>query len=75
MAKSLRSSRLKVNKSKLRENVNGPTEKARAERLSAKLQEIISAAKAKDIEMKDLEEGRSRILRALVSQTPFFNLF
>ncbi|MCJ1458366.1 hypothetical protein MMC28_008738 [Mycoblastus sanguinarius] len=40
MAKSLRSSRKKVNKSKLRSNVFGPVENARKERLSTKLLEL-----------------------------------
>ena len=42
MAKGLRSSRNKANKTKLRSNVFGPAEIARKERLSAKLVELAS---------------------------------
>lgn len=40
MARSLRSSREKANKSRLRSNVFGPVEQQRKERLSAKLLEL-----------------------------------
>ncbi|CAF9911864.1 MAG: hypothetical protein HETSPECPRED_000470 [Heterodermia speciosa] len=46
MAKGLRSSRVKTNKSKLRAQVFGPVEDARKERLSAQLLEIASRPRA-----------------------------
>ncbi|KZF21266.1 hypothetical protein L228DRAFT_249055 [Xylona heveae TC161] len=48
MAKGLRSSQNKNNKSKLRSNVFGPREDARTERLSAKLLELASKPKPTD---------------------------
>ena len=61
MAKSARASKVKSNNQKLKQNVFGPVEKARTERLSAKLQELISQPKAseakKEVEMADVEEG------------------
>ncbi|KAI9741945.1 MAG: hypothetical protein M1834_000334 [Cirrosporium novae-zelandiae] len=45
MAKGLRSSVKKFNKSKLRSNIFGPVEDARTERLSAKLLELASLPK------------------------------
>ena len=60
MAKGLRSSRNKENKSKLRSNVFGPAEHARKERLSAKLIELASKPQPeakKSMKMAD-EEGR-----------------
>jgi Protein of unknown function (DUF2423) len=56
MAKSLRSSVIKTNKTKLRARVFAPIEKARNERLSKKLLEIASQPKPiKEIEMVDGE--------------------
>ena len=60
MAKGLRSSRNKVNNSKLRSKIFGPVEDERKQRLSAKLLELASkpATKAQqDAKMVD-EEGR-----------------
>ena len=48
MARSLRSSRLKFNKTKLRSKVYQPVEDARIERLSAKLLEVASRNHADD---------------------------
>lgn len=45
MAKSSRSSTKKANNQRLAANVFGPVEKARAERLSARLQEIANQPK------------------------------
>lgn len=69
MAKSARSSRIKANRSALRKNLHGPVEDARAERLNAKLMELISqptpsqleaqrkgAEKSSD-DVMELEEG------------------
>lgn len=56
MAKGLRSSRNKSNKSKLRSNVFGPTEAARKERLSAKLLELVSQPKSKEKDEDEEEE-------------------
>lgn len=60
MAKGLRSSRNKANKSKLRSNVFGPAESARKERLSAKLIELASKIQSnpeEDLKMVDREKG------------------
>ena len=60
MAKGLRSSRNKVNNSKLRMKVFGPVEDARKDRLSAKLLELASKPKPKAEEgakMVDDDEG------------------
>ena len=58
MAKGLRASVTKRNKSKLRSRVFGPTEDARTERLSAKLLELAQQPKAtQDTEM--LVDGQS----------------
>ena len=51
MAKSLRASVKKANKSKLRSNVFARVEDARNERLSAKLLEL--ASKPKEVDMKE----------------------
>ncbi|KAK4115158.1 hypothetical protein N656DRAFT_795846 [Canariomyces notabilis] len=54
MAKSSRSSVVKTNNQRLKKNVFGPVEAARAERLSAKLLAIASQPKPqKDLEMKE----------------------
>lgn len=61
MAKGLRSSRNKGNKSMLRSIVFGPAERARKERLSAKLIELTLEPQQKNKEgmkMTDGEEGR-----------------
>lgn len=59
MAKGLRSSRNKVNNSKLRSNIFGPVEDERKQRLSAKLLELASkpATKAQEDEKMADEEG------------------
>lgn len=54
MAKSSRSSAIKTNNQRLKRNVFGPVEAARAERLSAKLLAIAAEPKPqKDIEMNE----------------------
>lgn len=56
MAKSSRSSVIKTNNRRLKKNVFGPVEAARAERLSAKLLALAAEPKPqKDIEMKEGE--------------------
>ncbi|KAK0623226.1 hypothetical protein B0T14DRAFT_515650 [Immersiella caudata] len=58
MAKSSRSSAIKGNNQRLKKNVFGPVESARAERLSAKLLEIAAQPKPqKDVEMEVVSEG------------------
>lgn len=59
MAKSSRASSRKANNQRLKANVFGPVEAARAERLSAKLLELAAQPKPKPEEMKvdDGEEG------------------
>ena len=60
MAKGLRSSRNKVNNSKLRSKIFGPVEDERKQRLSAKLLELASKPATKteeDAKMVD-EQGR-----------------
>ncbi|CAI4211445.1 unnamed protein product [Parascedosporium putredinis] len=60
MAKSARASSRKVNNQRLKTNVFGPVESARAERLSAKLMELANQPKPqRDTEMKadDLESN------------------
>jgi hypothetical protein len=58
MAKSSRSSAIKTNNQRLKKNVFGPVETARAERLSAKLLEIAAQPKPqKDVEMEVASEG------------------
>ncbi|KAK3944310.1 hypothetical protein QBC46DRAFT_374957 [Diplogelasinospora grovesii] len=57
MAKSARSSTIKSNNQKLKKNVFGPVELARAERLSAKLLELAAQPKPqRDVEMKPVNE-------------------
>jgi hypothetical protein len=70
MAKSARASKVKSNNQKLKRNVFGPVESARTERLSAKLQELISQPKPseakKEVEMEDVDqdaEGKPIILK------------
>jgi hypothetical protein len=54
MAKSARASRIKANNQRLKKNVFGPVEAARAERLSAKLLAIAAQPKPqKDVEMNE----------------------
>ncbi|KAJ8068427.1 hypothetical protein OCU04_003984 [Sclerotinia nivalis] len=59
MAKGARSSSIKANNSALKAKVFGPVETARAERLNAKLMELISqpkpSAKTEDIDMEGKE--------------------
>ena len=59
MAKSSRASTTKVNNQRLKQKVFGPVEAARAERLSAKLMEIVNQPKPqRDVEMEVVgEEG------------------
>lgn len=58
MAKGLRASTKKANKSLLRQNVFGPVEAARKERLSAKLLELASkSSPAIPADIKMTEEG------------------
>lgn len=71
MAKGLRSSRNKANKSKLRSNVFGPAEIARKERLSAKLIELASKIQSnpeEDLKMADREKGWRLHERSLRTQ-------
>jgi len=56
MAKSSRASSNKRNSQALRAKVFDPAAVARAERLSAKLQELITQPKAKDAEVMDVEQ-------------------
>lgn len=54
MGKSSRASTIKQNNQKLKKNVFGPVEQARAERLHAKLAELVAAPKpVKEVEMAD----------------------
>ncbi|TGO55206.1 hypothetical protein BCON_0095g00200 [Botryotinia convoluta] len=59
MAKGARSSSIKANNSALKAKVFGPVENARAERLNAKLMELISqpkpSAKTEDVDMEGKE--------------------
>ncbi len=58
MAKSARASQIKANNQRLKKNVFGPVEQARAERLSAKLLEIAAQPKpVKEVEMEEVTEG------------------
>ena len=60
MAKGLRSSRNKINNSKLRAKVFGPVENARKERLSAKLLELASKPGPRaDLDSKMAEDRMS----------------
>ena len=66
MAKSARASKVKSNNQRLKKNVFGPVETARTERLSAKLQELISQPKPseakKEVEMQDADAEGEAIL-------------
>ncbi|KAK4193631.1 hypothetical protein QBC35DRAFT_479768 [Podospora australis] len=54
MGKSSRASTIKQNNRKLKSNVFGPVEAARAERLHAKLAELVAAPKpVKEVEMSE----------------------
>ena len=69
MAKGLRASSKKSNKTKLRERVFGPVEAARLDRLSSKLLDIASkpGAKVADEEsMEGVEKGWSSIVATTV---------
>lgn len=61
MAKGLRASTEKANRSKLRSRVFGPLEEARKDRLSAKLLELAAQPKAmfrEDIPMTTEDDGK-----------------
>lgn len=62
MAKGARASTKKTNNAKLKSRVFGPVETARAERLSAKLLELVSQPKPKqeDVNM-ELQEGNEAL--------------
>lgn len=60
MAKGLRSSTIKANKSSLRKKIFGPVENARKQRLSAKLLELASQSHAtvdNDTQMREAQQG------------------
>lgn len=73
MAKGLRSSVKKANRSKLRSRVFGPVEEARAERLHAKLLETIQQPKPEPAKRSDMEidstEGLSSTQRFRYAHT------
>lgn len=80
MAKGLRASTKKANKSLLRQNVFGPIEAARKERLSAKLLELASKSSPEipaDIKMaEEVHEGeREKKGPWVLLSTLFFVLF
>jgi hypothetical protein len=60
MAKSARASSKKVNHTKLRARVFGPVEKARAERIHAKLLATIQQAKPERTAMDTAQDSKSR---------------
>jgi hypothetical protein len=75
MAKGLRSSVKKSNRTKLRARVFQPVESARAERIHAKLLEIVrqpkpEAPKKAEMEVDSVEEGRTQRLFQKPSMTP-----
>ena len=53
MAKSLRSSRKKANKAKLRSRVHQPVEDARTERLAERLLEVVVKPKEQKLEVEE----------------------
>ena len=61
MAKGLRSSRNKVNNSKLRSNIFGPVEDERKQRLSAKLLELASKPPTKVQEDAKMVDGQGQL--------------
>lgn len=67
MAKSARASVTKANRTRFRQNITGPGELARAQRLSAKLQEVASKPKP-DHEEKAAEAATS--MRTFPIQNP-----
>lgn len=71
MAKGLRASTERSNRRKLRANVFGPVEKARAERLHAKLLATINSEKPAPPEKKemDLDEAGTHALHTLRTTT------
>ena len=73
MAKGLRSSTKKANKSILRRRVFGPIEDARKERLSVKLLELASKSQAiiteRDTKMIDGNQGLGRSLASCLKVT------
>jgi hypothetical protein len=62
MAKSARASSIKVNHTKLRARVFGPVEKARAERIHARLLATIQQAKPERTAMDTAEDGECAVL-------------
>lgn len=72
MAKGLRSSTKKANRTQLRSQIFGPVEEARKERLSAKLLELASkpqTAAEEDVNMAAKHEGQgsSNVVRVALS--------
>ena len=77
MAKGLRSSKIKANRAGLRSTVFGPTERARKERLSAKLLEIAakpkpSATESKDTAVEENVEGEDTSCWPLIRSHPSY---
>lgn len=72
MAKSARSSAKKANKRALKEKVFGPVEDARIERLSAKLQEVITKRK-QEVQMTDAAEGANYLVLLRISHESWSN--
>ncbi|KAI2613108.1 uncharacterized protein GGS25DRAFT_518790 [Hypoxylon fragiforme] len=68
MAKSARSSTRKANNQRLKSKVFGPVEAARAERLSAKLTEIVSQPKPEASEMKIVVDDADEEVAAAVAK-------
>lgn len=82
MAKGLRASTKKANKTLLRQNVFGPIEAARKERLSAKLLELASKSSLAipaDVKMVDeVHEGERKTVYSILLSTVilfYFYLF
>ncbi|CAF9943476.1 MAG: hypothetical protein ALECFALPRED_000461 [Alectoria fallacina] len=69
MAKGLRSSRNKGNKSKLRSSVFGPVEYARKERLSAKLVELSSKPQPKPDEIMKMADGEKVTTQEITNES------
>ena len=78
MAKGLRASTKKANKSLLRQNVFGPIEAARKERLSAKLLELASKSShaiPPDVKMaEEGHDGEKKVHWVLLSTLFFGNI-
>ncbi|KAK4106715.1 hypothetical protein N658DRAFT_491346 [Parathielavia hyrcaniae] len=65
MAKSSRSSVIKTNNRRLKQNVFGPVEAARAERLSARLLALAAEPKPqKDVEMNEEPTDEAKVVAA-----------